>query len=215
MVAPADTADTVRTEVVYAAEERALKKLVDFLGSEHPDIALKGAEVIAKYAAERRRNETRLAVEKMRAETARAKIPARRGVCEEEEEWVPPPEPPPKPPHLTPEGRAAARERSGLEAATTPDPLVLLWGGGHPLLVGRPPDAADARVFLHKDCSVTVDGHWPIYWVVSEAAHLASGRGERPIQPADFGAPAAGPGGDFGSGERGKADAPDRLLRLP
>ena len=74
---------------------RRLRQVANTGGGES---ATHAAEVLVKYAAERRRNDTRLAiekerdatriaVEKMRSERAAKKVQAH----EDEEEWVPPP----------------------------------------------------------------------------------------------------------------------------
>jgi hypothetical protein len=168
MVAPAEPRVAAEmplpAETVYAAEALALQKLVKLLDSEHQDVVLKAAEVISKYAAERRRNETRLAVEKMRAETALAKVAAARAARGQEEDADP----------YARLGPAAKKELEtewadtlGAWNPTTLRPRVYLWGGEGVIGNGAVPDDRDTRVRVLRD-DAPGDGDGPLFWVVPD-----------------------------------------------
>ena len=149
-------------------EADAMRRLRRLLDDDDPKVALHAAEVLMKYGRERRRDDTRLAVERVRADAQVAKAAARRAPAKTEVDeggWVAPPtEPIPK----TEAGWQALRERADAAGAATEEcPKVYLWGGTHPLGRSIPPDAADVPVRVRADYSVGGGG---VYWVVPHDA---------------------------------------------
>ena len=150
------------------------------------DRALKAAEVLVKYASERRRDDTRLAVEKMRAEAQVARAAARAKADAPREEparpvivgWVPAPE--------TDAERQKRFAREHAERATEPDAEVFLWGGKHPTGRSVAPDDSDTPVRVYADWSCGVGGkRCPVYWVAPAAAKVRGGCNLFPEDNAD------------------------------
>ncbi len=149
-------------EATFEGEAHAMGRLRLMVNSDDEDRALRAAEVLIKYARERRRDDTRLAVEKMRAEAQHAKIEARAAEKDRVEEL-----PPPMVYHReTPEERAAECERIDLERATKPDAEVYLWGGKHSIGRFVPPSDSDARVRVVPDWSCGIGARNVVFWIV-------------------------------------------------
>ena len=138
--------------------------------------ALHAAEVLLKYAAERRRDDTRLAVERLRADAqvARAAARAPAGAAREEPAgpvivgWVAAPE--------TDAERQARFAREHAARAAEPAAEVFLWGGKHPTGRSVAPDDSDTPVRVYADWSCGVGGkRCPVYWVAPAAAKVRGG----------------------------------------
>jgi hypothetical protein len=153
--------DRARAELTWQAEAAALRRLNRLLDSEDEGVAARAAEAVVKAAAERRRNDTRLAVEKMRAETALAKVAAKRAEADADAD---------------PYASLAPEVRKGLESEwkdtldawnpLTLRPRVYLWGGQGPVGRGAEPDENDPRVRIVRDDARGVND--PLFWVVPD-----------------------------------------------
>jgi hypothetical protein len=158
--------------VTFDGEADGMRRLRQVANTGSGDSAQHAAEVLAEYAAERRRNDTRIALEKERTacriaveklRTERAALKARKQ-AKEDEEWV-------GPPREVKETEAEWQKRSDrehAERAAAPEAKVYLWGGKHALGRSIPPDESDIRVRLEDDWSVPSYGpSWNlIYWIV-------------------------------------------------
>lgn len=180
--------ESARAEATWEAEGDALQRLRLLIHAEDEVVGRRACEVLLAHARDRRRDETRLAVERLRADAQRARAEAQKARAARreavEEEWAPPvvyPRP-------TEEDRAELRERSSLEYAARPQADVYLWGGRHSIGRCVPPDESDTPVRVVTDYSV---GHAPrgTYWVVPAHVYEAAGRGARDIHPSDLAAP--------------------------
>jgi len=176
--------ESARTEATWEVEGDALQRLRLLIHSEDEVVVRRACEILLAHARDRRRDETRLAVEKLRAEVQQAKAAARVARTQSEEPWersVVYPVP-------TEEDRARSREGYALEQAVRPQAEVYLWGGKHSLGRCVPPDESDKPVRIVTDYSV---GHAPrgTYWVIPADVYEATGRGHPNIQPSDFTAP--------------------------
>ena len=163
-------------QVIWAGEADGMRRLRLIANTGSGDGARYAAEVLVKYAAERRKNDTRLAieqerdatriaVEKMRSERAAQKAPA-----QEEEEWVPPP----RIVKETEEEWQKRSDREHAERAAQPEAKVYIWGGKHALGRSIPPDESDIRVRLKDDWSVPAYApEWNLmYWIVPREANV-------------------------------------------
>ncbi|MBY0455999.1 MAG: hypothetical protein K2V38_01530, partial [Gemmataceae bacterium] len=119
-----------------------------------PDAARKAADALAKHLAAERRDRTRLEVEKLRADAARAKVEAQRvadAAAEDEVEegggWVDP--------------RAREREEAYARERAADGAVVWLWDGKRPLGGVAPDPASDVPLMLFADH--TVRGR-VLYW---------------------------------------------------
>src|ERR1700712_3936838 len=77
-------------EATWEGEAEAMHRLRGLVNSSDDAQAMQASEVLVRYARERRRDDTRLAVEKLRAQTQLAKIEARAAEKERAEEPPPP-----------------------------------------------------------------------------------------------------------------------------
>ena len=178
-----------RAEAIRDAEAAALERLRLLTNGDDTALALRAAEAMLAFGARCRREETRLAVEKLRAETQRAEIEAKAAKVARAEEaprprFVPTPVP-------TEAEYAEHRERGAVESARKPEYEVYLWGGKHVIGTSQQPDDTDTRVGIYQDYSVN-RGPYSILWVVPRVAFEASNRaGGRPITPDDAVSPPA------------------------
>ncbi len=139
-------------------------RLRRMLYEDDPDKSFKAAEVLVKYARERRRDDTRIAVEKLRTEAAHVRAEAR--VEAQRAKVVEPAWFPLMPPVVkeTEDERIARVEREAIEAA------VYLWGGKHHIGQCLEPDASDVKVRVVADRSAGCGSRMVLYWVVPETA---------------------------------------------
>ncbi len=158
-------------QATWEGEADAMVRLRRMLYEDDPDKSFKAAEVLVKYARERRRDDTRIAVEKLRTEAAHVRAEARAA------QHAPAPEPawPPFPPVVkeTEDERIARVERESTEAASNPPPSaeVYLWGGKHHIGQCVEPDESDVKVRVVPDWSAGCGSRMTIYWVVPTTAH--------------------------------------------
>jgi hypothetical protein len=171
--------------VTWEGEADGMRRLRLLANGADEDKALKAAEILVKYARERRRDDTRLACEKARAETRLAVEAARaeRRASESEPGWVTPAYPAPE----TPDEREKRVAREHAARAAEPEAEVYLWGGKHRIGRSQLPDETDTRVRLKGDWSCGVAGpngvvHGLIYWVVPESV-CTDGRAPGIVEP--------------------------------
>ena len=154
------------------ADAEGLQRLRALLRDKNPKIVRDAAKIIIRHTAAKRRDETRLAVERLRAKTRialadverakeeRAKAEAEAAQAKAQERQMPP---------MTPEREALLekyaleRERYNAEHAAREKAVVYLWGGCHKI-GGVRPDATDTPMMLLYD--MTTEGK-PMYWVVT------------------------------------------------
>ncbi len=148
----ADAERDVRRET----EAELLLKLRAQLRDPDTPTARKAAEALAKHIAAERRDRARLDVEKLRAETARAKLNAKRTTDD------PDADPPLNWPAATPEEvhRPDQEDTYARRAANT-QAVVWLWGGAHKIGCTEPDPATDTPLVLLYD--MTVQGR-NLYW---------------------------------------------------
>lgn len=142
-------------EVKDEAEAEALAVLRAGMRDADKDRALRGAEAAARHLAADRRDQTRLAVEEVRAGVAHARLAAKRAAGGAE--------PPPDFAAMTPD-QAHAPDAEGRIARRAADDraVVWLWGGAH-RVGGVAPDAAtDVPLVLFADD--TVRGRGRLFW---------------------------------------------------
>ena len=143
-------------EVQQEADAEGMAKLRVLLTDKKPRIALDAAKIITRYLSERRREETHLEVERMRAEARAARAVAQPAEAEAEEQ-------------PTPADREAKyladRERRNAGYLAREGKLVYLWGGVHPL-GGVAPDATDTPLYLRVELP---PGQGERYWALSAA----------------------------------------------
>ncbi|MCS6863620.1 MAG: hypothetical protein RMJ56_14255 [Gemmataceae bacterium] len=172
-----------RREWEYDAEADLIHTLRQHL--HNPDTALAAATLLAKYFSDRRRDETRLEVERRRCQ-ARSATPARptRSASHPSDQSDHP---------LTAdeERQAADEERQAEQVfwrrqqlvaqdAAKPGAEVYLWGGDHPI-GDTPPTAADTRLVIVSD--MTLPGRH-IYWAMRYPPPTDLRTGPFPAQPA-------------------------------
>jgi hypothetical protein len=163
--------------VAFEGEADAMRRLRLIVNTGSDTSAKDAAEVLARYAAERRelearreadrtrleieqlRARTRLEVERLRTERALAREQAKQARQAEQEEA---PEAPRYVPPTQEELEASYAEEASREGAE-----VYVWGGGHDIERGFAPDAADIRVRVRKDWSLGVGTGGLVYWVVA------------------------------------------------
>ena len=161
-------------EVAWEGQADGLRRLRQAANGSDEDRALKAAEILVKYATERRRDDTRITVEKIRAEVAHERVEAR--VEAHRAKVVEPAFPawPPFPPEVkeTEDERIARVERESAEKASNPPPKteVYLWGGKHDIGQCLDPDESDVKVRVVPDWSAGRHDRHIIYWVVPETA---------------------------------------------
>jgi hypothetical protein len=163
------------TRVIWEAEADGMRRLRKLADNGDGERALRASEVLVKYAAERRDNDTRLAIEKMcvearieveklKNERAAAKEVAKEASRKAQEDNYFPPTIRPAP--ETDEERAKRFEREHAERAAVPEAEVYLWGGKHPLGQSFPPDASDIRVRVEDDWSCGYGlSRSVVYWI--------------------------------------------------
>jgi hypothetical protein len=178
----AEAQERAWTRVIFDGEADAMLRLRKLADSGDSERALHASEVLVKYAAERRDNDTRLAAEKMRSQTRitveklkneraalkeATKDAARK--AQEEANYFPPVI---RPAPETDEERAKRFERENAECAAKSEAKVYLWGGKHALGRSIPPDESDIRVRVEDDWSVpSYSPEWNlIYWIVPYTA---------------------------------------------
>lgn len=168
-------------EVVRKCEAEGLARLRQIAAGDDQRLALKAAEALVRHGLALRRDQTRRAVEKERAE---AKVEAARqragraddrgeDGAEPDDGWVTVRVPARVETH---EEMALRRDRRAVKESAGEGPLapqvpeVYLWGGRH--ATGRcvEPDASDRRVRVVADCSVGVGSRGAVYWVVPAEA---------------------------------------------
>lgn len=176
-------------DATWEGEADAMRRLRRLLNEDDPKIALHAAEVLVKYARERRRDDTRLAVERMKGKAQVAKAAARAKATEPA--WVAPPNRNPLP--KTEAEWEVLRERidtdRAAESVETPgeymSPRTFLWGGKHPLGRSCPPDGADVPMRVRADHSIAGG---VVYWVVPHDPPAAAD----PARPVPDGSAPAG-----------------------
>lgn len=167
-----DTAElrrAVRREPDYArAYREAVREVLDEAAAElvlalraqvrDPDAATarKATEALAKHVAAENRNSTRLEAERLRAETAQARIAARRADPHDEPAPVPTSQLPPEQVH-TPHIEELHARRAADDRA-----VVWLWGGAHKVGGVAPDPAPDTPLVLFTDD--TVPGGRKLFW---------------------------------------------------
>ena len=156
--------EAARREVLAEAEADAVFTLRTHMRSQDETSARRAAEIMGKYLSACRRDDTRLEVERLRAEAQLAKANAKyakkdEGQAEVQEEDFD-----------TPEERArgeairARSDRWNAEQAAREKSVVYLWGGCHKL-GDTPPDATDTPLHIIDDS--TVRGR-TIYWAITD-----------------------------------------------
>jgi hypothetical protein len=169
----AQALERARAEAAWEAEADGLRRLRQLAAIGDDAVALKAAEVLVKYARERRRDETRLECERLRADTrleaerARTERAERRAAPRAEEAVSLPRLPSPE----TEEERRDRFDREHAARAAEPKARVYVWGGRHPLGRAFGPDEADTRVRLELDESCGVGMKGGVYWVVADGPH--------------------------------------------
>lgn len=165
---------------LYTAAEREVRREAEAemlllfraqLRDADPGTAGRAAEGIAKHLAAARRDETRLTVERLRADTARARLEAKRAPADGE-----PAEPPAGCVHQP--AVEALHARRAAEARA----VVWLWGGAHPVGGVGPDAASDTPLVLFADD--TAPGG-KLYWAarVPLACDPCAGPFPAPPQP--------------------------------
>ena len=163
-------------EVDHEADAEGLHRLRVLLGDANSAIARDAAEIIARYLTAKRRDATRLEVERIRADARAAGAAARRAKAEAKrtadgaEEEDPP---------LNPERErqieeiTRRHEREYAEKVARAGTPVFLWGGCH-VVGGTPPDDTDTPLRVFRDTTV---GGREIFWAVTDPvpAHLTDG----------------------------------------
>lgn len=172
-------------EVQQEADAEGMRLLRTLMTDKKPHIALAAAKVATRYLSEKRRDETHLEVERLRAEARVARAEEKRVGAEER---VSGDEPRPSPEE---EREWAAREREIEEKwatdAVESRTMIYVWGGQH-RIIDTPPDASDIPAQLVRDKDALVAGK-PVYWVVAHPfpTHPLFGsfpaRGYTPPQP--------------------------------
>lgn len=147
--------EAARLEVDRESEAEMLLTFRDQL--RHPDVdtARKAADAIAKHLAGARRDRTRLEVEQVRADTARAKLEAKKTKAERPAEAPSPTELPPEAVHR-PDLESHLARRAANDRA-----VVWLWGGAHKVGGVAPDAATDTPLALFADN--TIPGR-KLYW---------------------------------------------------
>ena len=174
-------------EAAWEGQADGLRRLRLLVNGEDDGRALKAAEVLLKYAAERRRDATRLAIERLRADAQQARAAAQQAKAEakrapREEEpagpvivgYMPAPE--------TDAERQARFAREHAERAAEPAAEVYLWGGKHPTGISVRPDDSDVPVRVFADWSCGCGPKSVIYWVAPAGAKV---RGSGNLVPED------------------------------
>ncbi len=159
-------------EATWEGEAAAMSRLRLMLNGDDK-YALQAAEILVKYARERRRDDTRIAVEKLRTEAVHVRAESRAA------QRAPVAEPafpawPPFPPEVkeTEDERIVRMEREAAENAVKPPfpAEVYLWGGKHHIGQCLEPDESDIKVRVVPDWSAGRLDRMIIYWVVPETA---------------------------------------------
>lgn len=148
--------EAARREVEQEAEADGLQRLRALLASDDPTIVRDAAEIIMKYLGEKRRDETRLEVERTRAGVRVARQQARAARAQEDDaaEAV---------------ERSQGLERAYAEECAREQAVVFLWGGCH-RIGDAPPDATDTPLRLF--CDHTMRGR-VVYWAVTDPPPVA------------------------------------------
>ncbi len=163
-------------EVDHEADAEGLHRLRVLLGDANSAIARDAAEIIARYLTAKRRDATRLEVERIRADARAAGADARRAKAEAKrtadgaEEEDPP---------LNPERErqieeiTRRHEREYAEKVARAGTPVFLWGGCH-VVGSTPPDDTDTPLRVFRDTTV---GGREIFWAVTDPvpAHVTDG----------------------------------------
>lgn len=150
--------ERARKEVEFEAEAETLQRLRKQLHDEDAAEALKAAQCLTKYLSDKRRDETRLEVERLRAQSRAARARPKAET---------PSEQPPEAAEIDPEWIARRRqlERHYAEDAVRDASTVYLWGGCHKI-GDTPPDATDTPLRLAADH--TVRGTGVVYWAYTD-----------------------------------------------
>lgn len=144
-------------EVQQEADAEGMAKLRVLLTDKKPHIALAAAKIITRYLSERRREETHLEVERIRAEARAARAEAKPAEAAAETA--------PLPDVNMASNYLIDRERRVAESLAREGKLVYLWGGVHPL-GGVAPDATDTPLYLRAELP---PGQGERYWALSAA----------------------------------------------
>lgn len=150
--------ERARKEIDFEAEAETLQRLRKQLHDEEAATAMKAAQCLTKYLSDKRRDETRLEVERLRAESratrehAKIEKPSEQPeeVAEVDPEWV---------------ARRRQLERHYAEDAVGDATTVYLWGGCHKI-GDTQPDATDTPLRLAADH--TVRGRGVVYWAYTD-----------------------------------------------
>jgi hypothetical protein len=133
------------------ADAEGMHRLRQLLRDEKPDIARRAAEIIMKYLTAKRRDETRLEIERMRAAARAAREAARRAKADEEGADEDDPLTPEQQKQWDEAGRRA-QERAA-ETASREKRIVYLWGGCHKI-GDTPPDETDVPLVMVSDMTM-------------------------------------------------------------
>jgi hypothetical protein len=154
--------ERAQKDVDDEADAEGMHKLRELLRHKRASVALDAATVLTKYLADTRRDATRLAVEKLRAETKIACANARRDAALGKHR------PDDDPPLTDADKDQAVRafwrgQDYSAEDASKPRAEVYLWGGDHKL-GSTLPSEKDVRVIVMADD--TNNGR-KLYWVMT------------------------------------------------
>ena len=127
----AEVQEKAWAQATFEADADGMRRLRVLVNNSQDDATvLRAAEVLVKFARERRRDESRIAVERIRADVQRAKLDARaaelaakHAATSTEDNWSPP-----KPPRTVNPARDA---QVSLEKSQEPQAAAYLWGGKH------------------------------------------------------------------------------------
>jgi hypothetical protein len=153
--------DAAEEEVYREGQADGMARLRALTKDPDPDRAKEAAQIIFRFMAERRRDQTRLEVERLRAEGRRLKAARPANAGDDEDDGV----------QLTPEQEAKVDEafrrdqQLKAEKLAREQAIVYLWGGCHPI-GDTPPDGTDTPMAIVSD--MTAFRGRMIYWVVTD-----------------------------------------------
>ena len=158
--------ELAQREAEDEADADGLARLRVLAHSPHEDVALHALQIITKYLADKRRDETRLAVEQMRAQTKLASIQQRAAKTKQKEEEEEEEEDPELTPAQVAQFEKASREYQAkmVDAVTANGIVVYLWAGDQKL-INRPPGPQDKPLQILRSHDALCGGN-PVYWAV-------------------------------------------------